>query len=243
MLGWRWWCGLALLALILGLFRAEKHLLSGKSDVKEDMASLLGGKFQADGEENSLEIEDIAKFAVDEYNGRQNSVENVSYVRVVSAKKQVVAGTMYHLTIEVLSEDQPKLYEAKVWAKPWEQHKTLEEFKLASHSAVTHADLGVRRDGHHSVNEGDQGLREVPCDDPVVKEAAEQALKGLQQRSNSLFPYELQDVVSALAEVTGEKTNFQLLLKVKRGTREEHVKAEVHRTADGHWNVGHAQPQ
>ncbi len=59
----------------------------------------------------------------------QNSLQKLTFSKVVSAKKQVVQGTMYHFTIEVQEDGQPKLYDAKVWLKPWENFKKLEEFK------------------------------------------------------------------------------------------------------------------
>lgn len=45
------------------------------------------------------------------------------------------------------------------------------------------------------------GMKSVPVHDPVVEEAAEHAIKTIQQRSNSLLPYELQEIVHANAEV------------------------------------------
>lgn len=45
------------------------------------------------------------------------------------------------------------------------------------------------------------GWRTVPVHDPVVQDAAHHAVKTIQQRSNSLFPYELTEVVHANAEV------------------------------------------
>lgn len=41
----------------------------------------------------------------------------------------------------------------------------------------------------------------MPVHDPVVQDAAKHVLKTLQQRSNSLYPYELQEVVHAKTEV------------------------------------------
>lgn len=41
----------------------------------------------------------------------------------------------------------------------------------------------------------------MPVHDPEVQNAADHALKTIQQRSNSLFPYELQEVSHAKAEV------------------------------------------
>ena len=76
----------------------------------------------------------------------QNSVEKLTFSKVVSAHKQVVQGTMYHLVIEVTEDNKPKEYEAKVWVKPWENFKKLEEFKpKASSGSLTSADLGVAK--------------------------------------------------------------------------------------------------
>jgi hypothetical protein len=75
----------------------------------------------------------------------QNSLDKLSFSKVVSARTQVVQGTMYHLTIEVQEGGNPKLYEAKVWVKPWENFKKLEDFKPAvTPSVFTSADLGTR---------------------------------------------------------------------------------------------------
>lgn len=41
----------------------------------------------------------------------------------------------------------------------------------------------------------------MPVHDPVVQDAAHHAVKTIQERSNSLFPYELSEVVHANAEV------------------------------------------
>lgn len=46
------------------------------------------------------------------------------------------------------------------------------------------------------------GWQTVPVHDPVVQDAANHAITTLQKRSNSLFPYELQEVVHAKAEVS-----------------------------------------
>jgi len=45
------------------------------------------------------------------------------------------------------------------------------------------------------------GWKEVPVHDPEVQNAANHAIKTIQQRSNSLFPYELQEITHAKAEV------------------------------------------
>lgn len=56
------------------------------------------------------------------------SVAGMTFSKVVAAKEQVVQGTMYYLTVEVMEDGKPKLYDAKVWVKPWEGYKELESF-------------------------------------------------------------------------------------------------------------------
>lgn len=87
-----------------------------------------GGISNVDGKENSLEIEGLARFAVEEHNKKDNAM--LQYVKVVKAKEQVVAGTVYYITIEAKDGDAKKLYEAKVWVKPWMNFKEVQEFKL-----------------------------------------------------------------------------------------------------------------
>ena len=51
-------------------------------------------------------------------------------MRLISTKQQVVAGVMYYLILEVVSNGgKPIFYEAKVWVKAWENFKSLEGFK------------------------------------------------------------------------------------------------------------------
>lgn len=58
----------------------------------------------------------------------------VEFVRVVKAAEQVVAGTLHYLTVEAIDGGRKKLYEAKVWVKPWMNVKELQEFKHADDS-------------------------------------------------------------------------------------------------------------
>jgi hypothetical protein len=76
----------------------------------------------------------------------QNSLEKLNFSKVVSCQKQVVAGILYHLVIEVEEGSKPKQYEAKVWVKPGGAPKKLEEFKPKD-GGLTSADLGVKSTG------------------------------------------------------------------------------------------------
>ncbi|KAF7833613.1 cysteine proteinase inhibitor [Senna tora] len=80
------------------------------------------------GTQNSVEIENLARFAVEEHNKKENGV--LEFGKVISAKQQVVSGTVYYITLEATDGGKKKVYEAKVWEKPWLNFKELQEFKL-----------------------------------------------------------------------------------------------------------------
>ncbi|XP_027355042.1 cysteine proteinase inhibitor 6 [Abrus precatorius] len=190
----------------------------------------LGGVHDSQGSQNSGEIEALARFAVDEHNKKQNAL--LEFARVVRAREQVVAGTLHHLTLEAIDAGEKKIYEAKVWVKPWMNFKELQEFKPADDAPLfTNADLGVKKDGHKP------GWQSVPTHDPQVQDAANHAIKTIQQRSNSLVPYELHEVADAKAEVIDDFAKFNMLLKVKRGNKEEKFKVEVHKNNQGGFHV------
>ncbi|KAI3414626.1 Cysteine proteinase inhibitor [Psidium guajava] len=87
-----------------------------------------GGIREVEGKENSLEIDGLARFAVEEHNKKENTM--LQFVKVVNAKQQVAAGTVYYITIEATDGGVKKVYEAKVWVKPWMNFKEVQEFKL-----------------------------------------------------------------------------------------------------------------
>lgn len=145
----------------------------------DEMATTFGGVHQSGGAENSAEIDDLGRFAVDEHNKREvpcvllflppfvfmfemyellNRVRDfccvfvflknalLEFARVIKAQEQVVAGKLHHLTVEVVDAGKKKLYEAKVWVKPWMNFKELQEFKHAGDSpSFTTSDLGVKK--------------------------------------------------------------------------------------------------
>ncbi|ESR45608.1 hypothetical protein CICLE_v10002346mg [Citrus x clementina] len=196
---------------------------TANSEFCDDKMALLGGVQESRGAENSNEIESLARFAIEEHNKKENAL--LEFVKVVKAQEQVVAGTMHHLTVEAIDAGTKKLYEAKVWVKPWLNFKDLQEFKHVGDSpaSFTSSDLGVKKDGHCP------GWQAVPVHDPQVQDAANHAIQTIQQRSNSLFPYVLQEIVHAKAEVIEDFAKFAMLLKVKRGEKEEKLNVEVHK--------------
>ncbi|XP_042472299.1 cysteine proteinase inhibitor-like [Zingiber officinale] len=91
------------------------------------MAQLVGNMRESEGRENNTEIQELARFAVDEHNKKQNAL--LEFARVVKAREQVVTGTLHHLTVEEVEGGEKKLYEPKVWVKTWLNFKQVEEFK------------------------------------------------------------------------------------------------------------------
>lgn len=90
----------------------------------------LGGSTEVEYTQNSVEIDNLAIFAVQEHNIKQNAV--LKFVRVLNAKKQVVSGTLYDITLETKDGGKQKVYEAKILEKPWLNFKEVQEFKLIS---------------------------------------------------------------------------------------------------------------
>ncbi|XP_019707595.1 protein GAMETE EXPRESSED 3 isoform X4 [Elaeis guineensis] len=108
------------------------------------MMATLEGMRDSQGNQNSIEIDELGRFAVREHNKKENAL--LEFGRVVKAKEQVVAGTLHHLTLEVMEAGKKKLYEAKLWVKPWLKFKELQEFQhLGVSSSVTFADLRAKQ--------------------------------------------------------------------------------------------------
>ncbi|KAK7276632.1 hypothetical protein RIF29_17775 [Crotalaria pallida] len=92
------------------------------------MATAVGGVTVVEGSQNDVEIQDLARFAVQEHNKKENTV--LEFVKVVSAKTQVVAGKLYYITLEAKEGENKKVYETKIWEKLWLNFKEVQEFKL-----------------------------------------------------------------------------------------------------------------
>ncbi|PWZ10303.1 Cystatin-1 [Zea mays] len=121
-------------ALLILLALAVSSTRNAQEDsMADNTGTLVGGIQDVPGNENDLHLQELARFAVDEHNKKANAL--LGFEKLVKAKTQVVAGTMYYLTIEVKDGEVKKLYEAKVWEKPWENLKGLQEFKPVEEGA------------------------------------------------------------------------------------------------------------
>ncbi|KAL2613696.1 hypothetical protein R1flu_025388 [Riccia fluitans] len=122
-------CSLVTLSvLIVGAFVIIRAYYSWNNKPKVQMEGpLVGGYRDVNLAENRAELDNIAQFAVEEYNKKEG--KHLLFERLVSAKSKVVAGIMYLLVIEAHGDAAVKIYEAEVWLKPWEHLKLLQHFK------------------------------------------------------------------------------------------------------------------
>jgi hypothetical protein len=78
------------------------------------------------------EAEDAARFAVDQHNRNQGTA--LEFKRVLKSKRQVVTGILHDLILETVDAGKKSLYNAKVWVKPWEDFKSVVEFRQVEDS-------------------------------------------------------------------------------------------------------------
>lgn len=71
--------------------------------------------------ESNEEIQELGRFALEEYKKMAIQGKGLRFVKVVSAEKQVVSGLKYYMKVEVVSEDglRKLLFDSVVVVKPW----------------------------------------------------------------------------------------------------------------------------
>ncbi|MED6223703.1 hypothetical protein PIB30_076679 [Stylosanthes scabra] len=221
------------LATSLSLFLALSALCAlGSCMVEEHHHDIIrmkvGGLRDShnDAVSNNAEIESLARFAIQEHNNKVNAL--LEFAKVLTAKEQVVAGKIYFLTLQAIDGGKKKIYEAKIWVKPWMNFKQLQEFRqIHAITPFRSSDIGIQKEGHKL------GWHEVPTLDPEITDAASYAVKSIALRSNSLSPYELLEVVLARAKVVEDYVKINLLLKVRRGIKEERFVVELNKKHGG----------
>ncbi|XP_069155535.1 multicystatin-like [Solanum lycopersicum] len=112
-------------------------------------------------------LQDLARFAVQDYNKAQNA--HLEYVENLNVKEQLVAGTLYYITLVATDAGKKKIYETKIWVKEWEDFKKVVEFKLV---------------GDDSPNPG--GITNVPFPNlPQFKDLARFAVQDYNKKENA----------------------------------------------------------
>ncbi|CAN6328267.1 unnamed protein product [Urochloa humidicola] len=110
------------------------------------------------------EAEDAARFAVAHHNKNQGSA--LEFTRVLKSKRQVVTGTLHDLVLEVADSGKKSLYRAKVWVKPWEDFKSVVEFRLVGNSEAE-SEPSVASDVSSA-----QAIAKVSLETDIVQEEA-----------------------------------------------------------------------
>ncbi|OEL27937.1 Cystatin-1 [Dichanthelium oligosanthes] len=103
--------GLVAALLVLIALAVSSSRSAQEEPMADDRGTLAGGVTDVPPNDNDIHLQELARFAVDEHNKKTNAL--LEYEKLVKAKTQVVAGTMYYLTVEVKDGDAKKLYEAK----------------------------------------------------------------------------------------------------------------------------------
>jgi hypothetical protein len=187
------------------------------------LASYGDDKYDIPNCQQNAEFCKLAEFALK----KQKTYGELSLVRVVRACTdyivvQGVPESLYFLIMEAHhAHGTTRSYSATVKKLSRTDFK-LKDFKLK----------------HHPTDESQASLwNAVRVQDPMVKEAAVNAVKIIQQRSNSLMSYELQEIVSAKGKVVNALNIFDLLLKIKWENEVKNYEVEMKRTLEGKWTM------
>lgn len=88
------------------------HLCGGFSDVEASDLPQLESKV----------VDSLAAL------GAQANSPKLQFGKILSAKKQVVAGIVYLITAEIIEDGKPKMCRFRIWERPWtgERHVEIE---------------------------------------------------------------------------------------------------------------------
>lgn len=172
---------------------------------------MLGGFRQHDDPENDEHVKAAAEFAVSEISS------DLKLEKILSAHKQVVAGTIYKLELQTSSGN----FEAQVFKGLGDVPFELKTYKK------------VQGEGNEQPSGQLGGMKELSTSDDEVTKAAQFAVDQLGSRSNSLYPLKLEEVLTAHSKVHGGGTEYTLKLRLSQQTLPDSVvKASVTRTLE-----------
>ncbi|KAK9904803.1 hypothetical protein WJX75_002797 [Coccomyxa subellipsoidea] len=186
---------------------------------------LLGGYKTHDDHSNDARVQEAAKFAVEKLGEQRN--EKLDLIKVLSAHTQVVAGTNYKLLLDIAnSSNKMEKIEATVYEPLGNQEKQLTSTRNPTPDQIeqqTEATSERKNGGLLG------GYKEVSTDDDEVMDAAKFAAEQLSQRSNSLYPFKVKEVLQAKTKVANGRI-FDLAIKLSQGDLPDQImKVEVSR--------------
>lgn len=178
---------------------------------------------------NSTEVKDLANFALSALENAANSDKIQSVVRIEKATSQVVSGSLYVLTIELVdtnclrsenadrSKCQPNLTEGTrrmctvgIWDQPWLNSKQIREPQCVSPSLTV-----VRRSikDESDVKTG-RSLTPISPDDEEAKDIAAFALNRLDSFDDNSKKRILVTVVEGTSSTEGRSKTFKMKIHV-----------------------------
>ncbi|NXH13289.1 CYT protein, partial [Bucco capensis] len=83
-------------------------LFAGAALAADRRPALLGGPQDIDNADNDEGLQRALRFAMEEYNKASNDMYSSRVVRVISAKRQIVAGLKYVMKVEIARTTCPK---------------------------------------------------------------------------------------------------------------------------------------
>lgn len=176
---------------------------------------MLGGVGSAPVDERATEL---AGWAVGQLNSKANvpKTGELALLKVVEAKKQVVAGIKHILKLEAKdATGKVTTFEVSVWEKPaYAQPSNEAPLELTDYKIVGSPVAEANEEWHT---------------------AAQQLVAQLNQRSNSLFPYVLKDVL--LANPANDGEHVDLRVAVTRGDKHETISIKAHKKGEAHYGL------
>ncbi|XP_039015822.1 cysteine proteinase inhibitor B-like [Hibiscus syriacus] len=93
----------------------------------EGYGRMVGGRTEVTDVKTNKEVQELGRFAVEEYN-LNHRIRQLVFSEVVEAETQVVSGIKYYLKIEATENELRKTFESVVVVKPWLHSKELLHF-------------------------------------------------------------------------------------------------------------------
>ncbi|CAK0787550.1 hypothetical protein CVIRNUC_010771 [Coccomyxa viridis] len=180
--------------------------------------TMLGGFKKHEDHKNDANVEKAAKFAVQKVGEERK--EKLDLMKVISVHTQVVAGTNYKLLLDIAnSQNKMERLEADVYEPLGGQ-----EMKLTSSRTPSPDEAAQSAEQHSERMSGGLlgGYKEVSTSDQEVTEAANFAAEQLSQRSNSLYPFKVKEVLQAKTKVANGKV-FDLAVKLSQGDMQDQI--------------------
>ncbi|XP_034238898.1 uncharacterized protein LOC117643876 isoform X1 [Thrips palmi] len=184
----------------------------------------------SDADVNDPYFKEITNFGVSEIQKSVNSPYQHVLVKIIEAKRQVVAGTLFHYKIEIaptscLKTDQSSNQNCnatsseklvctfKVWDQPWTKLREVKDVECGNSRSKREMALG--------------GPQQIDVEDPYVKELAGFALVEIDKGLNSPYQQKVVRVVEAKTQVVaGTLMHLKLELATTNCLKSEKLAAE-----------------